>query len=230
MKKTILYPDIHGHRELFLRVHRFNLLPTRYIHTSWLQELAGDFHGEICHIWKNNSRAEKHCAALIIKTFCRGFIYDFSDTFRRVALLPAQELARLMVYTGLAVHSYSITRSIAGRQAQTLSRAFGPEAYEFATTRAILLVGPQRFDFLMPRQAGVDAHPEVILESGRRCLQISLEGAPDPLVQRLRLKLPRSMCWDFKRCRGDAVRSACRRLIQKIIKMEVRPQWNMSLH
>ena len=224
MKKTILFPDIHSHRDLFLRVHRFNLLPTRYIHASWLPGLVGNLQGDICHIWKNNPRAEKHFAALIIKTFCRGFIYDFSDALRRVALMPVHELARLIVYTGLAVNTHSIVRSIAGRDAKTLSRAFGPDAYEFAATRAPLLVGPRRFDFLLPQQAGTDARPEDILESGRRCLQVCLEGAPAPLVQRFRLIFPRNMHWDFRRHKGDAVRSVCRRLIQKIIKMELHPQ------
>jgi hypothetical protein len=229
MKKTLVFPDIHSHRALFFCVHQFNLLPTRYIHDSWLEKLVGAKQLYIRKIWKKNLRAEKHCAALIIKTFCHGFIYDFSDTLRRVALLPGAELARLMVYAGLAANSHAIVKTLSGRHIKTLSNAFGQQAYEFAVTRAPLLAGPRRFDYLMPQRTEKDPQPGDILESGRRCLQICLEGAPVPLVQRLRLKFSRTMNWDFTLRSDDAIRTACRRLIQKTLKMEINPQWNTAL-
>jgi hypothetical protein len=229
MKKTILFPDIHGHRALFFCVHQFNLLPTRYIHASWLQGLIGSMQTDIRKIWKKNPRAEKHCAALIIKTFCHGFVYDFSDALRRVALMKGAGLARLMVYAGLAANTRSIMQTLSGRHIKALSSAFGPEAYEFAVTRAPLLAGPRRFDYLKPQRTDMDPQPGDILESGRQCLQICLEGSPVPLVQRLRLKFPRNMRWDFTVRSDDAIRIACRHLIQKIMKMEIRPKWNTAL-
>lgn len=229
MTKTLLFPDIHCHRTLFFRVHQFNLLPTRYIHGSWLQDIAGAMQADIRSIWKKNPRAEKQCAALIIKTFCEGFIYDFSDAVRRVVLLPGTELARLLVYAGLAIHADSIMQSLSGRYIKALSNAFGPYAYEFAVTRAPLLTGSRRFDFLKPHRTAMDPQPGDILESGRRCLQVCLEGAPAPLVRRLCLKFPRHLVWDFTGRSNDAVKMTCRRLIQKIMKMELRPQWNTAL-
>lgn len=229
MKKTILSPDIHSHRDLFFRVHQFNLLPTRYIHVSWLEDFVGAMETDIREIWKNSPRAEKHCAALIIKTFCHGFVYDFSDNLRRVALLPSAGLARLIVYTGLAANAYSIMQTLSGRHIKTLSNAFGQQAYEFAVTRAPLLAGPRRFDYLKPHRMDGDPQPGDILESGRQCLQICLQGSPTPLLQRLRLKFPRNMHWDFTPRSDDAIKTACRRLIQKIIKMEIGPQWNTAL-
>lgn len=229
MKKTILFPDIHCHRALFFCVHQFNVLPTRYIHESWLQSLMGSMQTDIRAIWKKSPRAEKHGAALIIKTFCHGFVYDFSDALRRVALMEGAGLARLMVYAGLAAHARSIMQTLSGRHIKALSSAFGPEAYEFAVTRAPLFAGPHRFDYLKPRRADQDPRPGDILESGRQCLQLCLHGSPLPLVQRLRLKFPRKMHWDFT-ARGDAaVTMACRRLIQKIITMELRLSWNTVL-
>jgi hypothetical protein len=229
MKKPVLFPDIHSHRALFLCVHQFNLLPTRYIHPSWLQNLVGATPMDIHKICGKNPRAEKHCATLIIKTFCHGFVYDFSDTFRRSVLLPAAALARLMLYTGLAIHARSIMHSISGGYLKSLSHAFGPEAYEFAVNRAPLLAASHQFDFLKSGRTGLDPRPGDILESGRRCLQTCLEGAPKPLVRRLCLKFPRNMGWDFKPRSNDAATTACRRLIQKIMKMEIHPQWNTAL-
>ncbi len=226
MKKALCFPDIHSHQALFLCVHAFNLLPTRYIHASWLRDLAGDGQWDVRQMWKQNPRAEKHCAAWIIKTFCHGFIYDFSDSHRRLALLSGAGLVQLMVYTGLAMQARSIAQTISGRHINPLIRAFGPQAYEFVSTRATLLSGLRRFDFLLPQ--GADRHPRPgdVLESGRRCLQICLEGSPAPLVQRFRLKFPRHQPWDFTLRSGDAAIAVCRQLVQKILKMEMRPQWN----
>lgn len=229
MKKEILFPDIHCHRALFFCVHQFNVLPTRYIHSSWLRDLTGPVRTDIRKIWKKNPRAEKHCAAWIIKTFCQGFIYDFSDAIRRVALLPSTGLARLMVYTGLAINAHSIMQTISGQHVKALAKAFGPEAYEFASNRASLLAGSHRFDFLQPQRADKGLHSGDILESGRRCLQICLEGLPAPLVRRFRLKFHRNMPWDFSRRSEQVVRMNCRQLIHKIMKMEIRPQWNPAL-
>jgi hypothetical protein len=227
MKKPILFPDIHINRALFLSIHQFNLLPTRYIHASWLPDLVGAAREDIQIVWQKNIRAEKHCAALIIKSFCHGFIYDFSDSFRQVALMPAAALARLMVYTGLAIHARSIKNSISGPYHKHLSVAFGPEAYEFAVNRAPLLVGSYPFGFLKPKHADEsDPQPGDILESGRRCLQTGLEGSPKPLVRRLCLKFPKNMHWEFKPLSNEAVITACRRLVQKIMKMELGTQWN----
>lgn len=229
MTKKTLFPDIHSHQALFNCVHQFNLLPTRYIHASWLQDLVGAMHTEIRQTWKENPRAEKHCAALIINMFCHGFIYDFSDVVRRVALMPDAELARLIVYTGLTIHARAIIRTISSRHVKALSDAFGPQAYEFAVTRAPLLAGSRRFGILRPQGTDMGPQPGDILQSGRQCLQTSLEGAPEPLVRRLCLKFPQNMRWDFTLRSQQAVRESCRQLIQKIMKMELRPQWNTAL-
>lgn len=220
MKNAILFPDIHTHTALFSRVHQFNLLPTRYIHASWVEELPCSLQIDLPALWQQDPRAEQHCAVLIIKTFCHGFVYDFSDALRRVALMPSTGLAKLMVYLGLAINARSIRQSISGPYIRILSRVFGPEAYEFATTRASLLADSHWFDLLKPRRTDRDVQPGDILTSGRRCLQICLQGSPDPLVRRLRLKFPHSMKWDFTPRNDHGVRTACRRLVQKIMKME----------
>jgi hypothetical protein len=229
MKKAILLPDTHSQRTLFFHVHRFNLLPTRYIHPSWLEELTGVLPKDIRPIWQRNPRAEKHCAALIIKTFCQGFIFDFSDAVRCVALMPGDALVRLMAYAGLVINAHIIMKSISGSYIKSLSKAFGPEAYEFAATRAALLFGSRRLEFLTPPQTHSDPQLGDILECGRRCLQICLEGSPDPLTQRFRLKFPRNMRWDFAPRSDDAVRAASRRIVEKIMKMEIHPPWNTAL-
>jgi hypothetical protein len=229
MKKAILLPDTHSQRALFFHVRQFNLLPTRYIHESWLNDLLGALQTDIRPIWQKNSRAEKHCAALIIKTFCHGFIFDFSDAIRCVALMPSDALARLMIYAGLVINAHFIMKTISGHYIQSLSNAFGPQAYEFAATRAPLLFGSRRLEFLTPSQTHMDPQPGDILECGRQCLQICLEGSPEALTQRFRLKFPRNMRWDFAPRSEEAVRMACRRIVEKIMKMEIRPPWNTVL-
>jgi len=225
MKNPNIFPNIHSHRTLFFYVHQFNLLPTRYIHASWLQELGGAIQTNIKEIWEKNPRSERQCAALIIKTFCHGFVWDFSDSIRCVVLMPSAELAKLIIYAGLAINACSIIRTISGRSIKALTAAFGPEAYEFAITRAPLLTGSRRFEFLLPHGDERDPVPLNILENGRQCLQICLEGLPEPLVRRFCLKFPRSTVWDFKPRSNDTVRTVCRSIIQKIMKMEIRPQW-----
>lgn len=203
-------------------IHGFNLLPARYMDVSWQERVIDP---GLFAMLQNSPRGEKRLSSQILKTFDLGgrFHVDFRETALRLALIDPQSLARLILFTGIALDHQRIRTVIQAREQQTVRACLGEDGYFFALKRAPLLAGSIRFSFLPESGEGT---PGALAPAwGARCLGALFAGEPRALVDRLRLKLPRDFHMDVDPPVSQNIKATVGNLFKKILLREVNPSW-----
>lgn len=215
-------PKISVNIDLFRKVHQFNLLPSEYIHTSWLKNTLAETLAFTSGL-PPGMRAKRWLSSWIITHLCPGFIYDFSFPGRRLALLEHRTLCKLITLAGLCSIADCLSRTVDGESIRELKHALGRDSYDFAMKRAPLLIGGLH----LPRMAMKNdlKLSEKAFRCGHKILEKIMAGAPKPLTDRLRLKFTRPTTWDFSQPAGEETRDICWRLMHKILITEVGPPW-----
>jgi len=203
---------------LFHLVDEFNRLPSRYLHPTWAR---GWLPEAVWESLQNHKAVEKRLSRLILRRFGLqdSFIFDFDDPLRRLALLAAPDLGRLLMYTGICLNAGFIARTVGRESVVRIKTAIGEQGYRFALRKAPFLIGRMRFSLAGDLPAENFGHR--ISSCGIICLLTAFSEQPDALKKRLALKLPRERADGFKAdtCAGE--RRSARTLVEKIYRNEV---------
>jgi hypothetical protein len=221
MPDNIVQRAMKGEDQLAFLVHQFNVLPTRYMHPSWWENVT-DFPSAIVRCTENQ-RAEKHLAAYILGIIGHQYCYQFQDLAHRIVLLDGPTLEKLVFALGLTVNARRIKAIIDGPKVRLLKKDLGEIAFLFAIKRASLF-GNQTWFW----DAGADESDlsrEGVVQDGRKCIQICLSSAPEAMTKRFRLKFAKTVSWDFSGNNQSKDKDRAWSLIRKVLFQVVGPQW-----
>lgn len=173
--------------ELSYPVWEFNYKPERYIHKSWLHALPN---GELIEKLMGEGRDTERLSNYLISQlgFDGKFYFDFSNTASQIALWSADDLKKLVMYTGLVFHYKNIQKLIIREQVLEVRESLGDEMYAFAMKRVALFMDsqPKLLDF----SDKIDCNNRVII-SGLVCLHRYMRRFPTAFMKRIIIKLPR---------------------------------------
>ena len=116
------------------------------------------------------------------------FFFDFSNISSQVALWPAGDLKKLVMYSGLACHYKDIQQLIMREQVMEVKDFLGDGMYAFATRRA-----PAFMDFqpnIIKYTDAIHLNNRIII-SGLVCLHSYMRRFPAAFMKRIIIKLPR---------------------------------------
>lgn len=168
-------------------IHDFNERPGHWVHPERLQKIPN---GSLVQTLLNEGAAQTGLHRWLIRQLGLATVpgcWDFEDPRRRLALLSHETLAKLAVFCGAAYCWKRIANIIGGAALKELKAEIGPEAHVFALRKGRQLMeayeGPDS-------QIQSDNLKDDIHSFGWRTVTRVFAGEPDPLMQRLRLKLP----------------------------------------
>ncbi len=229
MSKEFLKNLYRGQDHFLHLIYEFNLLPSRYIHPSWLEELWGEeMEPALLDVLRSRGRGERRLSEIILTRLGMGrnFYFDFEDSSRRLALIDGATLEKLVFLVGLAVNYPSIARVVERKPLLALKSRLGERAYLFALKKAPFLLGRME-----PSKGGLDdlgdGLSSLLVECGMRHLQLCFSGEADALTKRLLLKLPShwSRLWEGETQVSDQSRFQTYLLFKKVLLKEVDPGW-----
>jgi hypothetical protein len=202
----------------------FHAAPARWIHPDHLSRLGLPERGLLERLLASPRGARGLSEALTRRAelSAEGF-FGFGETRFRVALLPFATLERLFGLAAAATLRDELRRVLDRTVRQRLEAAMGVEVFSFGAKEASLLPAPL-IEELRREESGVTTVADPgsrLAERFRwhraRTLEACLAGAPAPLVQRMRLKLPSDWDADFSLpvtpARTEAAWSLARRLL-----------------
>lgn len=173
--------------ELSYPVWEFNYKPDRYIHKSWLHSLPN---GELIEKLMGEGRDTERLSNYLLSQlgFDGKFYFDFSNISSKIALWSANDLYKLVMYTGLACHYNDIQKLIMREQVLEVKQHIGEQMYAFAMKRAVTFMDsqPDILDF----NDKVHLKNKIII-SGLVCLHSYMRRFPTAFMKRIIIKLPR---------------------------------------
>lgn len=170
-------------------------LPTRYMDPTWWQP---DWLPEqLFERLNRNPRGQRHLSRFFLK---HAESPDYS-LFRGepahvdLALIPRQRLNRLIFLAGVTLLSPAIAQVLRGQDRSRIRDRLGESDYQFAIRRGRFLLQQARL-----RDRIEDIGQSDLSEADDQCrrlgigsLAAALKDAPQPLIHRTRLKLPRNL-------------------------------------
>lgn len=204
---------------LFLLIYKFNNAIAGYVDWSHLPELS-----QLEPIINASSKGLNDFSVYLKSRFrFQDDVYgEFHEPRLRLALMESQTLDRLVVYAGAALYSEKVNKVIMKEKLEALKSAIGEDAYFFVTKRATLL------STLMPRvplNDGVQIpSKDDVYKAGKHCLEICLSGESEAIVERLRLKFPKTMSLDFAQDVSPEQRMKAWNYLFRILVKEVKPE------
>lgn len=185
--KNMKSDDQPNKDELPYPVWEFNYKPERYIHKSWLHALPnGELIDKLMGEGRNTERLSNYLMSQL--GFDGKFYFDFSNISSQVALWSADDLTKLVMYTGLACHYKNIQTLIIREQVLEVRESLGDEMYTFAMKRVITFMDSQ--PELLTFSDKIDLNNRVII-SGLVCLHSYMSRFPTAFMKRIIIKLPR---------------------------------------
>lgn len=209
---------MRGRSPVFSLIYQFNLLPSRYMHASWADEL---FTHELWQRLKDSPRAEPHLNRLILGDLgvSGTFPADFGDLAARLALVDGTTIDRLALHLGMVVEGAALRRVIAGEEVRRLREALGADAHAFAVQRAPLLAAAAGLPGSV--EPGDPPLIERLRSAGLSLIGSAMAGLPPEILKRFLLKLPRTARGSF--IPSDRAARALT-LISRVFK-ETEPKW-----
>ena len=204
--------------ELSYPVWEFNYKPERYIHKSWLHALPnGELLDKLMGQGRDTERLSNYLMAQL--GFNGKFFFDFSNISSQVALWPAADLKRLVMYSGLACHYKDIKKLIIREKVLEVKSFLGEEMYSFALNRA-----SEFMDFqpdILKYEDDVHLNNRIII-SGLVCLHTYMRRFPVAFMKRVIIKLPREWFEHMVKYtpqinKDDGRKLACLQLMKKTI-------------
>ncbi|HLO79141.1 MAG TPA: SctK family type III secretion system sorting platform protein [Magnetospirillum sp.] len=209
---------MRGRSPFFSLVYQFNLLPSRYMHASWADEL---FTPEIWRRLQESPRAEPHLNRMILGDLgvSGTFPADFCGWAARLALVDGTTVDRLALHLGMVVEGAALRRVIAGEEVRRLREALGADGHAFAVQRAPLLAAAAGLP--SPVNSGGSPLIERLRSAGISLIGSAMAGLPPEILKRFLLKLPRT-------ARGSFIpsdRSARALALTTRVFKETEPKW-----
>ena len=115
-----------------------------------------------------------------------------------------------------------IKKIILQKKVVALKESIGEDLYFYATKRAGLFkaILPS---VNVPGGVGVDLTKEELFKMGKYCFELSLDEEAPGLVERLKLKFPASVEWNFSHSVEQEQKTRAWNLISKLLVKEVEP-------
>ncbi|HYC37708.1 MAG TPA: SctK family type III secretion system sorting platform protein [Usitatibacter sp.] len=182
-------------RALYLRLHEFNLLPSRNLDTSWHGELfPAAMQPLLARSDALDARAHRWLSAYLLQTpRLAGEGFWSPSTALSLALLAPPALMDLARRIGVALASGTLRSLLAGRGAAQARHSLGESLHEFALQRAPLLITRAELEAaagLGGKVEAADLAPGVE-RVGIAALRAAWEA--EGLWPRASLKLPRAL-------------------------------------
>lgn len=181
-------------RALLPETLRFHALPSKYMDASWWQR--GWLPVELFERLRRNRRSHLHLSRFLVRQFglTEGSPPSWQPDQAGLAVTPAERLDRLVSLAGVTLLSTAIAGVLRSRDRNRIIAQIGEPDYRFAVRRGRLLLQQARL-----AQAGLDAAatvPDPADRESRRLgmagLATALQDAPESLVRRVQLKLPKT--------------------------------------
>ena len=219
-----------GSLDLFHRVAEFNLYLVRYIHSSWLANMA---FAPLLSQLHERGEADYHLSRFLLQEFrlADSFDYDFQPLIKRIALADEKALSRLALYLGIIVHEESIRNVIMRKERRALEECLGEEAYRFAVKKAQFIgrVTDRQGPSLLIDWGHLDRFKAFLEISGQQIIQTAYADMPEAFRKRMELKLPSQ--WQESRDQQEPLSLSseqCAALVMKAHK-EVNREWRHLL-
>jgi len=225
LKKMIL-----SSQASFPSSYAFNFLPSRYIHEEWLRQIFGDVYDDNLRTKILKSPfADTRLNRLILKKFgLKGqYCYDFDSFARRLALMPNQDLVKIVKIIGMIPYVDDLKKIIDGKDVKKIRSCIGNKEYRFLIKRLPFLLSEKLL--LQMRRLKIDTFDINKLEdqsfnNGINCLLIWIHSEPLSVSQRIRLKFKVQTSWEihesFKAINIENVEMMFKKTISEVL-----PAW-----
>ncbi len=214
----------------FPSTYAFNYLPSRYIHEDWLKQVLGDFsnkelQGKICKSPFSDARLNR----LILSQFglVGQYCYDFDDFARRLALMPNNELQKIIKTIGMIPYVDDLKKIIDKKHVEQIRACIGLKEYRFLITRVPFLLSEKflsQINAIQVKPFDLDHIEMLCFENGINFLLLWIEDQPLSISQRLRLKLKTGLNWEsdeqFKNLSFNNVQTMFKKIIREVV-----PTW-----
>lgn len=169
------------------QVLAFNLHPVQHLHPSWLPPDWPARHRRLERFGPGAQAVLGDCLRRWQGALPQAF--DFDAPLRRIALLDGRALRRVAAYCGFATHRAAFGLRGTGSVLRRQARRYDADAAQFVQKRMPAL------DAFAMNTAALEARPagagHLVVARGYRLLLALLAGEGEPLLQRVRHKLPR---------------------------------------
>lgn len=171
----------------------FNCAPLAYMDASWWRDEW--LPNAVFQKLRGSRRAQLRLSDFVRKRIGLPLIlnFDYQSTSGRLALLSGKRLTRLVFWAGIARFSPWIAGVLRSGDIGEIKRRIGADSYDFALRSGRLVLRQARLP--QPETLPIETSPGTIDEDcraeGLRGLAAALEGVPQPVVRRVKLKLPK---------------------------------------
>ncbi len=196
--------------ELRRLMFQFNFLPAAYLHPSYRESF---FPGMPERIWEVPRILGKLSSLILRKLEYPEPVLKPDHWGWPVALLPQTRLVRLASLIGAISVRDQVRSSLARDHVMSWKRKLGIDAYQFAMTSASLLPSVCADDM-----GSGEISPEAI---GYSVISASIQTMPNPMLERVRLKLPRT----FESLEFDPLKA--RRILTSVLDIS-EGKWSSS--
>lgn len=208
----------------------FNLLPTSYVHRSWLSQ---DPYKELFVQLGGVPTAVGYLSDYLLEKFELNddFDYQFDALEKRIAFASCEEITKLAFYLGVLLHEKTIRTVVLSDQQKALQACLGQSTYDFAVKKAqfISRIGDQYAPMLLIDWNHIDKLKQFLLLSGQAVIAQAFRDQSNAFKTRLMLKMPTSWREPLNgHNETDIPQAQCIHLVIKIHK-EVNRQWQYLL-
>lgn len=187
--------ELVGDRSRLRQVLEFNCIPLAYMDASWWRP---DWMPEaVLQRLRGSARARLRLSDFVRQRIDLPLIldFDYQSTLGRLALLSGGRLTRLVFWAGITRLSPWIAGVLRRSDIGEIKRRIGADGYDFALRSGRFVLRQARLG--QPEALSIETSPGTIDEDcraeGVRSLAAAFKGAPEPLLRRLQLKLPRPL-------------------------------------
>ncbi|HQU09547.1 MAG TPA: SctK family type III secretion system sorting platform protein, partial [Opitutales bacterium] len=151
----------------------------------------------------------------------QSFDFDFQRPARRLMLVDVGFMQRLFFYVGAGLVSDRIAHLVAKTERTALQQKLGEGIYLFAVKRAPFLrnIAPK----LPVLEHTTGAVFEDMLHAARQCLECCYSGEPRAFTERLRLRFPAHIPWNFDESYAPELKEQCWGYMHRILTRDIAP-------
>ncbi|MFO1450225.1 MAG: SctK family type III secretion system sorting platform protein [Opitutaceae bacterium] len=194
--------------DLYRAIYDWNVYPHRWLLPVWVE---GGLPEPVVRVLETSAAGRERLGRHYRRSLnLDEMLWDFESESRRLALLGARTLERLVRFAGATVQVHRLARVVAKEERRQLTARIGDDAYGFALRRGRLLAGSGA----VPAEgaSSTAALADEVMGSGWATLSACLAGEPEALRRRLRLKAPREVTLFSTKVDADASAQAWRML------------------
>ena len=202
-------------------VFEFNCDPAGYVDCTHVPELTAETLSFIRQSQRGRRKLSRYLADKFeLQKYC---FEAFAKSRTRLALVSAATLQRLLYFAGTAYYKERICHLISKDQVTLLKEKVGEKAYLFAVKRAPFLM-PKAFSIQSIARA-TDSLQEDVVNAGKECIELYFADEPKPLLNRLKLKFPAGLSFNFNKTLAVEERAPLENFLHRILFRELGKEW-----